>query len=308
RVIAYSTVQELSIMMVAIGSNAVLAAVYFFFAQTFYKALLFFSAGNIMEATERDYLNDASGLTSNPLIYYTTLAGVLSLAGFIPFAGFFANEGISNAVSSNMNVYLIMSLISVLTSFYIFRWMFYPSRKPKADIADRYSTQPATMVLPMALLAALALLASAFFFMISDFISYGNYLPFLSGLSLQINIMDSAIFLVLITIGAGLSYMAYVAENIAGGPLLIRIRDMLYTNPLVNLFYRAVYGFTYEVAEAASILDTGISDVFDDVGLLTVYSGNAIKRLSVGSINLYALMVIVGILAMFAAFYLTVIV
>ncbi|MDE1768451.1 MAG: hypothetical protein KGH62_03720, partial [Candidatus Micrarchaeota archaeon] len=133
-------------------------------------------------------------------------------------------------------------------------------------------------------------------------------LPFLSGLSLQINIMDSAIFLVLITIGAGLSYMAYVAENIAGGPLLIRIRDMLYTNPLVNLFYRAVYGFTYEVAEAASILDTGISDVFDDVGLLTVYSGNAIKRLSVGSINLYALMVIVGILAMFAAFYLTVIV
>jgi NADH-quinone oxidoreductase subunit L len=58
KVIAYSTIQELSIMFIAIGSGALLAAVYFFFVQTFYKALLFFSAGNIMEATGSEYIPD----------------------------------------------------------------------------------------------------------------------------------------------------------------------------------------------------------------------------------------------------------
>ena len=45
KVLAYSTIQELSLMLVALGANAFLAAIYFFIAQSFYKALLFFSAG-----------------------------------------------------------------------------------------------------------------------------------------------------------------------------------------------------------------------------------------------------------------------
>ncbi|HVA82835.1 MAG TPA: proton-conducting transporter membrane subunit, partial [Candidatus Aquilonibacter sp.] len=45
RILAYSTVEELGLMLFAIGIGAYSAAVYFFFAQTFYKALLFFYAG-----------------------------------------------------------------------------------------------------------------------------------------------------------------------------------------------------------------------------------------------------------------------
>ncbi len=305
KVIAYSTIQELSIMFIAIGSGALLAAIYFFFVQTFYKALLFFGAGNIMEATETDRLNESSGLKSNKLIYFTTLAGVLSLAGFIPFSGFFANEGIGASLSTNVLVYIVISGISLLTSFYIFRWLFYASKNPKPSVANKYLTQPKSMVYPMALLALLTLAASAFFVYLPAFVGSGNYLPFLSGLSIPLSVQDSAVFLILIAIGAALSYMTYSRGDIRAN---VQKFDMvLYTNPIVNFIYMVSALFFYEIGEAASILDAHLSDAFDSIGKLTVHSALLARKISVGDINLYALIVMIGVIALFAAFYIFVI-
>lgn len=306
KVIAYSTIQELSIMLIALGSGAILAAIYFFFVQTFYKALLFFSAGNIIEASDTNYLDESSGLKSNRLIYLTTLVGVLSLAGFIPFSGFFANEGISNALSTNIAVYAIISAISLLTSFYIFRWFFYPSRKTsRAGLANNYRTQPATMVYPMVVLAVLTLFASAFFLYLPSFIGYGNYLPFLSGLNISLSINESIIFLVLIAIGALLSYLTYVKGMIKVN--VAKLGAILYTNPVANLAYNMVASFFYEIGDAANMLDTYTSDAFDSIGRLTMNAGLTVRRASVGDINLYALVFIAGVIVLFAIFYVLVI-
>ncbi len=307
KVIAYSTIQELSIMFIAIGSGALLAAIYFFFVQTFYKALLFFSAGNIMEATGSDYLNGASGLRSNRLIYLTTLAGVLSLAGFIPFSGFFANEGLSSALSANIAVYAIISAISLLTSFYIFRWLFYSSKSPsRPGLVNRYVTQPKEMVYPMVALAVFTIAASAFFLYVPGFIGYGSYLPFLSGLSLHIGVNDSLIFLALIAVGAILSYAVY-----ARGMIKVsadRFDKIIYTRPIMKFAYNLSTAFFNEIGEAAGLLDSYISDAFDGIGRLTMLAGLSVRRVSVGDINLYALIVMIGVAALFAAFYVLVIV
>ena len=141
RVIAYSTIQELSLMIVAISSGAVLAGIYFFIVQSFYKALLFFSSGVMMKATDDEDLNKITGLRENKLLYFSTLFGALSLAGFFPFAGFFSSISITStfSLSENFIIYLILSLISIGTSFYIFSWLLFVFEYSCRDIPSPIS-------------------------------------------------------------------------------------------------------------------------------------------------------------------------
>ncbi|MEM0147267.1 MAG: proton-conducting transporter membrane subunit, partial [Candidatus Micrarchaeaceae archaeon] len=176
KVLAYSTVQELSLMFVAIGANALLAAVYFFIVQSFYKAALFFTAGSSMKATDKESINDISGLRSNKLLFVSAVFGVLALAGFIPFDGFFASIGISSAFSSNLLIYAVISLISLLTSFFIFRWLAFLA-KPAKDAREKilYAALPKSMLVPGFLLALLALAASALFFFMPSLFSAAQF-------------------------------------------------------------------------------------------------------------------------------------
>ena len=81
KIIAYSTIQELSLMMIAISAGAITAGIYFFFVQSFYKALLFFSAGSAMKATNEEDIRKANGIRSNKLLFYSTLFASSVLAG-----------------------------------------------------------------------------------------------------------------------------------------------------------------------------------------------------------------------------------
>ena len=54
RILAYSTIEDLGLMFIALGLNAVIAALLLFVVQTFYKALLFMSAGAIMKANNNE--------------------------------------------------------------------------------------------------------------------------------------------------------------------------------------------------------------------------------------------------------------
>ena len=241
-------------------------------------------------------------MQSNNLIYLTTLAGVLSLAGFIPFSGFFAGEGISSSLASNLPVYAILSILSLLTSFYIFRWFLLPSRKLfNPSLKGRYMTQPKLMVYPMVVLAILTFAASGFFIYIANFIGYGNYMPFMANQSMGLSPAGSALFLALVVIGAALSYLVYSREMFKVN--VHALDAILYTNPIVNFLYSLASGFIYEVSEATTLLDSYINDAFDGIGGLTMQLSSIFRKVSVGEINFYALMVIIGILAMFAAFY-----
>lgn len=303
KVIAYSTIQELSIMLVAVASGAIMAAIYFFFAQSFYKALLFFTSGVEMESTDKEYLNEISGLRENRLVYLSTIFGVVSLAGFIPFSGFFANEGISISLLPNLAVYAVISGISLLTSFYIFRWVSYGAKRSKnAYVSGNYRGQPKSMVYPMVLLAALTLVSSAFVIYMGGFLNYGGYLAYLyiPG-SLPSGIADGIVFLILISIGAVLGYEVYYKNRIKMSAS--RLDPIIYTNPIISWGYLAVAAIAYAAAEGISAFDTYLGYLLDRIGRVTVQSGYLVRRASVGDINSYAAMFIIGVLALFALFY-----
>ncbi len=308
KVIAYSTIQELSIMLVAAGSSFILPAIYFFFAQTFYKALLFFSSGVSMESTGKENLNDMYGLRSSKILYASTIFGVLSLAGFIPFSGFFASSLIGTSLLSNTVVYAIMLGISMLTSFYIFRWVSFQARTTKSvEITANYMSTPASMKYPIALLAAFTLLASAFIIYMPGFLNYGGYLNYLSiPNSVNLSIQDGILFTILVSAGAALAYLVYYKNIIKFSAKSMDI--FLYTRPIMNLIYRVFTMVTYGIAEGASVFDSYLSDGFDMLGRLTYRSGYILRRASVGDINMYALIFIIGIIALLIPFYLLVIV
>jgi len=147
RILAYSTVQELALMLSAIGVGALGAALYSFFAQAFYKTLLFFNSGVMMDVNENENIDAIYGLKKNKLVYSSTIFGVLALAGFIPFDGFFSSVAIGGSFSTNLFAYIIISTISIATSFFIFRWFFAVSKDTKnRNIIASYRIQPRSML------------------------------------------------------------------------------------------------------------------------------------------------------------------
>lgn len=306
RVLAYSTVQELGLMIFAISIGAVFPALYFFLAQSFYKALLFFSSGVTIKATDTEELDKTSGLKMNKFVYITTIFGVLSLAGFIPFDGFFAGVSLGSFLLSNLAVYIVISAVSLLTSFYIFRWLLLISRKPsEKSVEINYITQPKSMTISMIIMTVPLLAASAVFFLLPNFLgSSTNYYldQFLqSSTSTAIPITETVIDSAIIVAGAVISYFAYKKRKAIRSEALSLIA---YNSRIMNGFYTYIAMIAYQFSEGAGVLDTYLNRFFDYMGITTGKKSLTVRKISVGDINVYAFLLVVGTLAIFVYLYL----
>ena len=84
RVVAYSTLNSLGLMMVALGfgEHGVGAAMLYLFAHAFFKALLFLGCGSVIHATEQPGGRRAGRLWRKmPITSTTFLIGALAMAG-----------------------------------------------------------------------------------------------------------------------------------------------------------------------------------------------------------------------------------
>jgi NADH:ubiquinone oxidoreductase subunit 5 (subunit L)/multisubunit Na+/H+ antiporter MnhA subunit len=310
RVIAYSTIQELSLMIVAISSGAILAGIYFFIIQSFYKALLFFSSGVMMKATDDEDLNKITGLRENKLLYFSTLFGALSLAGFFPFAGFFSSISLTStfSLSENFIIYLILSLISIGTSFYIFRWLLLASKDPTdSKVKIRYKTAPKSMILTTALLAVLSLASSAIFFIMRrippPITLSRSYL--VGTLPLGIPTSEGVLETALILIGLGISLQLY-SKTKRSQPMVI-YDWIVHSTLLFNKIYEYTAAFVYYLAEGIAIFDLYLSDSFDYLGHLSYSIAERLRYIAVGDTNLYVLIFSIGILFTTGCIYIIVI-
>lgn len=131
RVVAYSTLSQLGLMVAALGVSAYSAAMFHLVTHAFFKALLFLGAGAIIVALhhEQDIRNMGNLKKYMPLTYYTMLIASLALAGFPGFAGFFSKDLILESISiqnyyvANVTYYFLISSV-FFTSFYSFRMFF----------------------------------------------------------------------------------------------------------------------------------------------------------------------------------------
>ena len=124
RVLAYSTVSHLGLMMVALGVGAVTAAMFHLLMHGFSKALAFLGAGSVMHGANKTDIRTMGNLGKlMPITAWTFSIGALSLAGIPPLAGFWSKDGILHAVQhEGQYIYLAVLLgFVVLSALYMAR-------------------------------------------------------------------------------------------------------------------------------------------------------------------------------------------
>ncbi|HEY8489782.1 MAG TPA: NADH-quinone oxidoreductase subunit L, partial [Dehalococcoidia bacterium] len=121
RVIAYSTINSLGLMFVALGAGSVTAAMLYLFVHGYFKALLFLGSGSVIHATERQDVNELGGLAAKmPVTTWTFVLGALAMAGIPPLSGFWAKDEIILATSErHVLVYGLILVSVVLTALYM---------------------------------------------------------------------------------------------------------------------------------------------------------------------------------------------
>jgi NADH-quinone oxidoreductase subunit L len=161
RVLAYSTVSQLGYMFLALGVGAYWVAIFHLFTHAFFKALLFLCSGSVIHAMggEQD-MRYMGGLRDKiPITYWTMLIGTLAIAGVPGLAGFFSKDEILwQTYSSGSHALWGVGLATAgLTAFYMWRLMamtFYGKSRVSAEAAAHIHESPASMTLPLSVLAA----------------------------------------------------------------------------------------------------------------------------------------------------------
>lgn len=164
KVLAYSTVSQLGLMFLALGTGAYSAAVFHVVTHAFFKACLFLGAGSVIHGLggQQD-MRKMGGVKSVMMVTYATfLIATLAISGIPPFAGFFSKDEILlSAFGYNKILWFIASVASVMTAFYMFRALyltFFGTFRGTEAEKHHIHESPKTMTIPLVVLAVLAVL------------------------------------------------------------------------------------------------------------------------------------------------------
>jgi multicomponent Na+:H+ antiporter subunit D len=169
RMLAYSSISQIGYIVVALGCGSelgVIAAAFHLFNHAIFKSLLFIGSAAIEAKAGTTDLTRLSGIGSKmPVTSATTTVGMLSAAGFPPFAGFFSKLLIVLALwkAGHYGYAVIAILASILTLSYLLvmqRQVLFG--KPAATFSTISEAQAGYLV-PAILLALLAVFVGVLF-------------------------------------------------------------------------------------------------------------------------------------------------
>jgi len=164
RILAYSTVSQLGLMMVSLGVGGVAAGMMHLIAHGFFKALLFLGAGSVIHGCHQEHdIRKMGGLRGlMPITFLTYAVGMMTLCG-IPFffSGGWTKEEILHATShwpaSHVPYYLMLAGV-VLTALYMTRQMIYIFFGNRRTASERAHESSRVMTMPLIALAACSIL------------------------------------------------------------------------------------------------------------------------------------------------------
>ena len=160
RVIAYSTMSQIGLMIFAVGIGAYSAGMFHFTTHAVFKALLFMAAGNVIHALHDE--QDIRLMGGLSLTMRRTelcfLSGSLALAGIPIWAGFFSKEELLGLGWLHgpwaPTLYWVGVGVNVLTGLYTFRLYFTVFRgEPQTARVYAAHEAPPVMLVPVAILA-----------------------------------------------------------------------------------------------------------------------------------------------------------
>jgi NADH-quinone oxidoreductase subunit L len=312
RVLAYSTISQLGFMFFALGLKAYAAAIFLLVTHSFYKALMFLSAGSVMHALDDETdMGKMGGLAHVMPITATVFSiGALALAGVPPLAGFFSKDQVIAA--ANQGGYEVAWIVALVAAFfsalYIMRLIFLTfAGRPRWEGHPHES--PPVMTVPLILLAvgvaAGGLLGlSAVTGTLPTFLApvLGEVAEPAQGLS---EAALSVISVVVALLGVGVAWFVYGSGWIDWVALRVRLADLqrfLLRGWYIDDGYSALLVAPGKAGSAvlASVVDAGIVDgIVNGVGRLFRALASTGRRVQTGLVRNYALAFLVGAVAIF---------
>ena len=325
KIIAYSTMSQLGLMVISIGLSCYNVALFHLINHAFYKALLFLGAGSVIHAAN-DYqdLRKYGGLINYlPLTYSTMLIASLSLVAFPFMAGYYSKDFILESsygqfFFSSITVYAIATIGAIFTTLYSVKVLY------STFLGDPYGSLinyklahegNIYMTLPLILLA----IFSIFFGYISKDIYIGLGSDFFADnalfihplheimldtefavsslfklLPLMLSVFSSILFILILEFSPKiLIYKKYtpVWYSIFSFISLRFYIELIYNKYITNLILKLG-------GQLVKIIDKGFAEAFGPYGLECVFlklSKNVIL-LQTGIITSYALYILLGLI------------
>jgi NADH-quinone oxidoreductase subunit L len=159
RILAYSTVSQLGLMMVSLGVGGVAAGIMHLIAHGFFKALLFLGSGSVIHGCHHEQdIREMGGLRKvMPVTFLTYAIGMMALSG-VPlfFSGAWTKEEILHGTAhwpvSRVPHYLMLAGV-VLTALYMTRQIIFVFFGNRRAASERAHESPRVMTMPLIVLA-----------------------------------------------------------------------------------------------------------------------------------------------------------
>jgi NADH-quinone oxidoreductase subunit L len=166
RILAYSTVSQLGLMMVSLGVGGVAAGMMHLLAHGFFKALLFLGAGSVIHGCHHEQdIRKMGGLRRlMPVTFSTYAIGMMALSG-VPlfFSGGWTKEEILHVTAhwppSRLPYYFLLAGV-ILTALYMTRQIIYVFFGERRAGSQHAHESPRVMTMPLIVLASCAILFS----------------------------------------------------------------------------------------------------------------------------------------------------
>src|SRR5882757_2228574 len=337
KVIAYSTMSQLGMMVIAVGLSSYNIALFHLVNHAFYKGLLFLGAGAVIHAVadNQDFRKYGGLVSYLPLSYSVMLIASLSLVAFPFMTGFYSKDFIIESAFgkyyiSSIIVYYIAVIGAMFTTLYSVKVLYLTFlSNPNGPIVNYKQTNAAHegdiyMSLPLIILA----IFSIFFGYITRDIFIGLGSDFFSDNSLFIHpkheIMLDTEFavptlykLLPLFFTISLSILSILFTEFYPKSLMkfklssfgYNIFSFLNQRFLVEMYHnKYVSVVVLDIgAQANKIIDKGSVEKFGPFGLEKSVTNisSSINNLSTGVVTSYALYILVGLIFYISILYLT---
>ncbi|MBV9276279.1 MAG: NADH-quinone oxidoreductase subunit L [Verrucomicrobia bacterium] len=281
RVLAYSTLSQLGLMISAVGLGLPVAGLFHLYTHAFFKALLFLGAGSVIHAMHHEQnMWQMGGLQKKmPITFWTFLIATLALSGCPPLAGFWSKDGIvAAAFEHNLAAATVISIINFFTAYYMARLFCVAFLgTSRSESANHAHETPQVMTVPLIILAVPSLIAG--FPPIASI-----FLP--GAESSEPSLAAIAVSLLVFVAGGYAGIALYRGKN--SDPVNIP----LFANRFyIDQFYSGLVKWTQDLlANVAGFVDRWIIDggVVRGLGGTTWGFGFALRFLQIGNLQAYA--------------------
>jgi len=309
KVLAYSTVSQLGYMFLACGVGAFGAAMFHLMTHAFFKALLFLGSGSVIHALhgEQDMRNMGGLKKVMPVTFWTMMISTLAISGIFPFAGFWSKDEIlMTAFHGNIVLWVVGSIASIMTAFYMFRLMyltFFNDFRGTEHQKKHLHESPALITIPLVILAILATIGGLISLPGNSWLNH--YLAPLFHKAHEVHHLDGTAYMLMgiatvgALIGIGIAYSKYIKKHeVPSQDSEIKgIANKLYNKFYVDEAYEAlIVNPIYKLSHFfRKYIETAVSGFLFGLGKVTNGIGNQGKLVQNGNVGVYLLAFVLGL-------------